>query len=585
MKGLQLGTYILEDKLGEGGMAEVWRARNPVLNTYAAVKFLVPRLAGIPDIERRFLDEGKRQAALQHPNIVSAFDFHYVDNRSFLVMRYVDGENLEQRLFRLQAPMPLSDASAISRDVLSALEYAHSQGVVHRDIKPSNLLIERTGRVHVMDFGIALVLGQERLTQVNVAIGTPHYMSPEQIVGSRMIDGRSDIYSFGCVLYEVLTGVVPYEGNEQDGNTDFVVKDKHLRAEPAPPSQLNPAIPDYVEQVILRCLAKKPDDRYRSCTDVLAALSGVQAAPSFVTRTPTVFESFHPPTIAPPSRAVTSVAPSPVSPPRPLPAAAPQPSIPESVPGANARPSGKGPLWKGVGLATAILLSAGGYFAFHHGNDNSDTTLGTQPHGGTEITKPPDNSPVTKAPPPERVNPPIQPDIPPTQPTQGPSSAESKPEIVDVDKLLNDGKAQLANHDEAAARESFRKAADAGNSQAMVLLASMYSQGLGGSKSDSDAVRLFQQAADLGYPRGMYNLGVMYEADRGVPESPDNLAKAASWYQKAVDRGGSADAAYRLGLMYEQGRGVSKDLVQARRYYEKSGTPEARARLAALPPQ
>src|SRR5580700_9539643 len=110
MRGFQLGTYVLEDKLGEGGMAEVWRARNPLLNTYAAVKFLVPRLAGNPDIERRFLDEGKRQAALQHPNIVSAFDFHYVDNRSFLVMRYVDGENLEQRLFRLQGPVPLSEA-------------------------------------------------------------------------------------------------------------------------------------------------------------------------------------------------------------------------------------------------------------------------------------------------------------------------------------------------------------------------------------------------------------------------------------------------------------------------------------------
>ena len=290
MRGFQLGTYVLEDKLGEGGMAEVWRARNPLLNTYAAVKFLVPRLAGNPDIERRFLGEGKRQAALQHPNIVSAFDFHYVDNRSFLVMRYVDGENLEQRLFRLQAPVPLSEATAISRDVLSALDYAHSQGVVHRDIKPSNLLIERNGRANVLDFGIALVLGQERLTRVDVAIGTAHYMSPEQIVGSRTIDGRTDIYSFGCVLYEILTHVAPYDGNEEDGLTDYVVKEKHLREEPVPPSQLNPAIPAQVERVILRCLAKKPDDRYRTCADVMADLSAPSPTPSFTTRTPTVFE-------------------------------------------------------------------------------------------------------------------------------------------------------------------------------------------------------------------------------------------------------------------------------------------------------
>ena len=235
MKGFQLGTYILEDKLGEGGMAEVWRARNPVLNTYAAVKFLVPRLAGNPDIEKRFLGEGKRQAALQHPNIVSAFDFHYVDNRSFLVMRYIDGENLDHRLFKLQAPMSLPEAAAISRDVLSALDYAHSQGVVHRDIKPSNLLIENGGRVHVLDFGIALVLGEDRLTRVGAAIGTPHYMSPEQIVGARNIDGRTDIYSFGCVLYQILTQATPFDATEQEGNVDYIVKDRHLREEPVPP--------------------------------------------------------------------------------------------------------------------------------------------------------------------------------------------------------------------------------------------------------------------------------------------------------------------------------------------------------------
>jgi class 3 adenylate cyclase len=156
------------------------------------------------------------------------------------------------------------------------------------------------------------------------------------------------------------------------------------------------------------------------------------------------------------------------------------------------------------------------------------------------------------------------------------------PASPDPAKLLQDGKTQFAGHNLPAARELFGKAADAGNTQAMVLLGTLYSEGLGGPKNDSDAVRMFRLAADLGYARGMYNLGLMYEAGRGVPAISDN--QAADWYAKAVNRG-DGDAAYRLGLMYEDGRGVPKDLSEARRLYTKAGTPEAKRRLATLPPQ
>jgi serine/threonine protein kinase len=274
----QVGNYILEQKLGEGGMAEVWKARHQVLGTYVAIKFLSPGYAGIADVEQRFLGEGKKQARLSHPNIVSAYDFIYADGRSYLIMKFVEGESLDELLFRLQAPMPLPQVLAISTDVLHALQYAHSQNVVHRDIKPSNIMIEKNERALVLDFGVAMVVGEKRVTRVGMAIGTPHYMSPEQILGSADIDRRADIYSFGCVLYQMLTGKAPFEAAEGEDDTEFVIQDKHVRQQPVPPRQWNPYIPESIERVVLKCLEKKPADRFNTCQDLLTALTASPAA-------------------------------------------------------------------------------------------------------------------------------------------------------------------------------------------------------------------------------------------------------------------------------------------------------------------
>ena len=276
--GHQVGQYVLEEKLGEGGMAEVWRARNIVLGNSVAIKFLAQGFAGRPDVEQRFLGEGKRQANLQHSNIVSAFDFLYVDGRSFLVMKYIKGESLDHRLFKLQSSMPLPAVISISKDVLSALDYAHSEGVVHRDIKPSNVLLESSGRAYVMDFGIALFMREQRVTRAGTAIGTPHYMSPEQIIGSKDLDHRSDIYSYGCVLYQMLTEFPPFDFKEGEGDTEYFVKDQHLRQQARPLRELNPNVPEYVEQIVMRCLEKKPADRFQTCHEVMEALS--QPAPT-----------------------------------------------------------------------------------------------------------------------------------------------------------------------------------------------------------------------------------------------------------------------------------------------------------------
>lgn len=165
-------------------MAEVWEARYDQLGSRAAIKFLLPEFARNKDLQERFLNEGKRQAKLQHPNIVPATDLFQIEGRGYLVMPYVEGQNLEVRLKKENPPLTVQEVGSITCDILSALEYAHSMGVVHRDVKPSNMLIDPKGRVLLMDFGIALALTEEqRLTRTNTSMGTPDYMSPEQVNG------------------------------------------------------------------------------------------------------------------------------------------------------------------------------------------------------------------------------------------------------------------------------------------------------------------------------------------------------------------------------------------------------------------
>jgi phosphate transport system substrate-binding protein len=272
---IKIGQYVLEREIGSGGMAQVWEARHVRLGTSVAVKFLLPRLAGDPELEDRFLREGMNQSRLRHPNIVLAIDFVQQDGRSYLIMEYVDGESLETRLANQKGPLSIEETHAISWDVLSALDHAHKNDLVHRDVKPSNILLDSSGRAMITDFGIALAMtGGPRLTRTGSAVGTALYMSPEQILRPRDIDPRTDIYSFGCVLYAMLSGHPPFGG---EGETDFYIKDCHVRS--APPSLLywNPSLSPAVEQVVLKCLEKDPDSRYPNCRAVKEALDAAIA--------------------------------------------------------------------------------------------------------------------------------------------------------------------------------------------------------------------------------------------------------------------------------------------------------------------
>jgi eukaryotic-like serine/threonine-protein kinase len=276
----KIGAYLLLSKLGEGGMAEVWKARHEKLGTWAAVKFLNQRFAGDADVEERFLNEGKSQALLTHPNIVSVLDYIWQDDHSYLIMRYIDGSGLDLVLERRQSkPLSVDGATRISRDVLSALAYAHANGLVHRDVKPSNILTAEGGHAFLMDFGIALAVKQRRVTRTGTVMGTPEYMSPEQISRPRDLDHRSDIYSFGCVLYEMLTGKPPFHlDGDHSGGTEFQILDQHLREQPKAPRALDAPVPPKLEYITLRCLAKKPVDRFANCEEILGVLNSADDA-------------------------------------------------------------------------------------------------------------------------------------------------------------------------------------------------------------------------------------------------------------------------------------------------------------------
>jgi serine/threonine-protein kinase len=260
--------YRIERELGTGGMATVYLAHDLRHEREVAIKVLHPDLGAALGGER-FLSEIKTTAKLQHPHILPLLDSGAADGLLFYVMPYVRGETLRTRLER-ERQLPIEDALRISREVADALSAAHSLGIIHRDIKPENILLQG-GHALVADFGIALAVqhaGGQRMTQTGLSLGTPQYMSPEQAMGERTIDARSDIYALGAVTYEMLTGDPPFTGSSVQA-----IVAKVLSERPTPPSLVRDTVPPAVEQAVLRALAKLPADRFATAPDFVAALS------------------------------------------------------------------------------------------------------------------------------------------------------------------------------------------------------------------------------------------------------------------------------------------------------------------------
>ena len=293
--GARIGDYILVRKLGEGGMAEVWLAKHVVSAQLRAIKFLNSQFQGIPEVEARFQNEG--ESKLIHPNIVRIYEVGQESGSSYLVMEFVDGQDLENILNSRRGPLTVPESLDIGTQILSGLGFAHSNGIIHRDIKPSNVLVDPDGHAFVMDFGIAKVLRTGRmLTQINSRLGTPDYMSPEQIRNPRDVDHRSDIYSFGCLFYELLTGWPPFDRGE-GYETEHDIKTAHVTQPPTPPMMRKTGLPPELNQITLRCLEKAKEDRPQSCEEIIAALNAYRitiARPLPTSRSATVIETAKP---------------------------------------------------------------------------------------------------------------------------------------------------------------------------------------------------------------------------------------------------------------------------------------------------
>jgi eukaryotic-like serine/threonine-protein kinase len=264
------GRYVLVEELGRGGMAAVWRATDEVLDRPVAVKILHEHLAEDPGFRERFSTEALAAARLTHPSIVNVFDTGADNGHSFIVMELVEGVTLAE-ILREQGPLEPDRAVAIMLPVLAALQFAHDNGVVHRDIKPANILVSKGGMVKVVDLGLArAAYAGAEVTTTGRVLGSVPYLSPEQVQGTG-VDARSDVYSCGVVLYEMLTGRRPF-----DAESELAAAMQRLTKDPLPPRAIRPGIPRQLDAAVMRAMARRPDDRFPTAENMAAALVRVR---------------------------------------------------------------------------------------------------------------------------------------------------------------------------------------------------------------------------------------------------------------------------------------------------------------------
>jgi eukaryotic-like serine/threonine-protein kinase len=390
MLGTSVGSYVITGVVGEGGMGVVYAANHTLLGRPAAIKVLLPDLSRNQDIVNRFFNEARAATSIRHPGIVEVYDFGYLpDGAAYIAMEFLDGQSLAGRL-AARGALPVAEAIWLTRQVAGALAAAHAKGIVHRDLKPDNVFLIAdpevpTGeRIKLLDFGIAKLTGDtgsQQKTRTGSLIGTPTYMSPEQCRGVA-VDHRSDLYSLGCMLFEMLTGKPPFAG---EGTGDILAA--HIvAAAPAPSSQVR-GVPPSVDALVLQLLAKDPAARPASCDQLIRTIDGLGPAvgrpPSFPGTAPfakpadaaTMIAPTPPPGYAtrPPTAAAT---PPPITLATPPPAYAP-PGAPTTLSGAAAaytapgtapaQTGGRRGLWIGVGgavaaagIALAVVLAGGG---------------------------------------------------------------------------------------------------------------------------------------------------------------------------------------------------------------------------------
>ncbi len=362
--GQRVGDYEVLAPLGAGGMGRVYKVRNVISNREEAMKILLPDFASDPELAARFMAEIRTLAGLEHPGIAQLRTAFEYQNQFVMVMEYVEGTTLEK--LAAQIRIPLDRVLDLATQVLAALSYAHSRGVTHRDIKPANIMITSHGLAKLMDFGIAKSTEDMQLTRPGTTMGSVYYMSPEQVRGEP-VGPRSDLYSFGVTLYEMLTGRKPFQAD-----TSYSVLNAQLNQPPTPPLEFNPAIPVELNNVVLRALAKSPDERFQTAEEFREALRALREAPVAaalpVSRPQTAQQ--------PPAATAVEVPQTPPSPPAFTPVVMPPPPP-------RAGKSNRG-VWVGLGALTAIIplvavaVLLPHYYLTHAGQKTANTAAEMQ---------------------------------------------------------------------------------------------------------------------------------------------------------------------------------------------------------------
>lgn len=267
--GETVGDYEIVGRLGAGGMGEVYKVRNLISDRLEALKVLLPDLQAAPDLAERFIREIKLHASLQHPNIAALFTALRLNNQLLMLLEFVDGQTIRELLSA--GPVPIHRSVDYISQTLCALSYSHGHGVTHRDIKPSNIMVTPQHVVKLMDFGIASKATDNRLTRSGMAMGSVYFMSPEQ-VAAKPVDGRSDLYSIGVTLFNLVTGRYPFEGDNE-----YAIMNGHVQGAPTHPAKYNPNVPPALADAILKALEKDPARRFQTALDFRTALEAIPA--------------------------------------------------------------------------------------------------------------------------------------------------------------------------------------------------------------------------------------------------------------------------------------------------------------------
>ncbi|MCA9741569.1 serine/threonine protein kinase, partial [candidate division KSB1 bacterium] len=271
MIGDNILHYCILEKIGEGGMGEVYLAEDIALARKVALKFLPQHYISDADLNKRFRREAKAAAALNHPNIVTIHEIGEHEGRAFIAMEYVEGESLRDIVKATgRSPLPIDQILNIVIQICEGLSAAHQTGIIHRDVKPENIIIDKTGRVRILDFGLAGMAGVSKLTKAGSTLGTVSYMSPEQF-RSEPVDQRTDLWSLGVVLYEMLTGQLPFQGEYEQA-----VMYQVLNEEPQPVAKLRDDVPEILQQIVTKALSKRANARCQNADELLADLRELQ---------------------------------------------------------------------------------------------------------------------------------------------------------------------------------------------------------------------------------------------------------------------------------------------------------------------